>query len=64
MYTMMVVLLIPIVVVMKKQLDRIDKNAEMLMGKKEITANAKERLRTAVKVPHLVVYIHAYIIPR
>ena len=46
----MVVLLILIVVVMKKQLDRIDKNAEMLMGKKEILSSAKERLRTAVKV--------------
>ena len=46
----MVVLLILIVVVMKKQLDRIDKNAEMLMGKKEISSSTKERLRTAVKV--------------
>ena len=37
-------------VVMKKQLDRIDKNAEMLMGKKEISSSTKQQLQTAVKV--------------
>lgn len=35
--------------VMKKQLDRIDKNAEMLMGKKEISSSTKQQLQTAVK---------------
>ena len=37
-------------VVMKKQLDRIDRNAEMLMGKSEISSAAKQKLETAVKV--------------
>ena len=37
---------------MKKQLDRISKNAEMLMSKKEISAEAKQQLETAVKVSY------------
>jgi len=39
-----------VLTVMKKQLDRISKSAEMLMSKKEISAEAKQQLETAVKV--------------
>ena len=40
---------------MKKQLDKIDKNAEVLMGKKEISSGAKQKLQTAVQVcMHLI----------
>ena len=35
---------------MKKQLDKIDKNAEMLMGRNEISSSARQQLQTAVKV--------------
>ena len=40
-------------IVMKKQLDRISKNAEILMSKKEISAGAKQQLETAVKVSYI-----------